>query len=94
MNRACVKVLGLSIALAAFAGTAGAEEWGRINDGQPIQIEREPNGLTEPNPEGPHAFDVDQIVGIEPENKTPEDVAKEKKTAKQRSYREEKRRED
>ncbi|MBJ7543832.1 hypothetical protein JDN41_09685 [Rhodomicrobium udaipurense] len=85
MDRKRVQVLGLALtaglAMAAFAGGAAAQERGRINDGQPLRIEQEPNSLNEPNPEAGGVIDVDELLGVAPARKTPEDVEREKRSA-------------
>ncbi|MBJ7533978.1 hypothetical protein JDN40_07675 [Rhodomicrobium vannielii ATCC 17100] len=87
MDRKRVQVLGLALtaglAMAAFAGGAAAQERGRINDGQPLRIEQEPNRLNEPNPEAGGVIDVDELLGVTPARKTPEDVEREKRSANQ-----------
>jgi len=87
MDRKFLHVLGLALTtgltLAAFAGGAAAQERGRINDGQPLRIEQEPNSLNEPNPEAGGVIDVDELLGVAPARKTPEDVEREKRSTNQ-----------
>ncbi|WKW51334.1 hypothetical protein [Rhodomicrobium lacus] len=94
MSRKNVKAFGLgvaaSLAMAALAGGVTAQERGRINDGQPLQIEREPNGLVEPNPEKGGVIDVDELLGVEPQRRAKEDAEQEKRSANQHSRHKEK----
>ncbi|MBT3069693.1 hypothetical protein KKP04_02255 [Rhodomicrobium sp. Az07] len=81
MDRKYMRCIGLGLTMAAFADGAVAQERGRINDGQPLRIEREPNGLTEPNPERGGVIDVDELLGVKPANKQREEAEREDRRA-------------